>query len=237
MENTVRGLSAAAKTGPTNLMAAYRALVKRFGDDVNGATDYVWKAYKGITTKQAAEEDWLPPGTDLTTIPRGPESFDFKFEGTHAHTPSTMEDIKDAADTVAKALVPVSELRNIYSKHIANFHSLDKAGRESLLIKAMPGLRADLSTVLSFQAGSVGHAFPDLKNTMLSKASEITEPEQAFQVLLEYAFKKVFVNEYLAFKKKILSDTARRASVGRPLSVVQTYFEDMRSQSEARGCL
>lgn len=226
MQIDPRGMEAAALGGPVNLMAAYRALVGEFGDDVGRAANFVWNAYKGLGRRlEAAETTWYPPGTDFDYPPNG-EVFD-PFEGATPHTPRMMASLQDAAETVAKNLVPVEEMRAIFARYLATFVSLGEQDREVQVNHVMEGIRRDLFKALPHQTGSAGHAFSDFKHWFLDKTKALGphDTESAFQAFLEYVFKKAFEAEYSAMRSRISSGKSKWASGAREASVVRIYLK------------
>jgi len=220
-----RSVDATALPGPANLMSAYRALVHEFGKDVDKASDFVWNAYKALkTSKQAAKVEWYPPNTNFDHPTHGQEPFD-PFEGAKPHTPRTMPSLQDAADTVAKGLVSVENLRSAYSTLLGDYHRLDEGGRESLLNRSMEGLRTAMLKATPFLSTPAGHGFGDFKAKFLKETRSFSEPEAVFQVFLEYVFRKAFSSEYEKMKQRIMSGAAKWASIdSRPAQVVRLYM-------------
>ena len=231
MESMVRGVLAAVLQGPANLMAAYRALVEKFGDNYQAAADYVWSSQKGSLSKTAKAEDFvrLPKGDVL------------KLPPVHAVEPSQRRSIldppsprsvnlQDAADTVAGGIASDEKLRALYSEVFSDYHEVDEEGRRLLVESFLEDPKMKRQLEITPESGMWRDLSKvDLSNfhqEFLEATEAMSSPERIYQIFKEQMFKALFTYMYRAMKRKIESGTSKWASEG---------FEDMSKKASDKS--
>jgi hypothetical protein len=215
MGNSLRDILAAVLQGPANLMAAYRALVEKFGDNAEAAAEYVWDAHKAPSMARMAgkEYTWYPPSHKFEDDPVHPVS-PTELWSDKPNAPRSVS-LQDAAETVARGLVSEEGLRSLYTKHLSNYHELDERSKDvmadrfvedvgSLPKQDMQGLGTPLEEPLNMQE------LEAFKTKFVTATSAMKSPEKIFSIFKELIFKIAFVKMYRAMHKKIGGGAASR---------------------------
>lgn len=214
MGNPLRDILAAVLQGPANLMAAYRALVEKFGDNAEAAANYVWDAHNAPMTKMAGKEHtWYPPSHKFEDDPVSPKE-PSEWWAPKPAAPRSVS-LQDAAETVARGLVSEEGMRGMYAKHLPNYHTMDESAKGVMVDRFVE----DVANLPKQDLQGLGMPLDEPLNAVELEAfkqkfypatSAMTSPDRVFAIFKELLFKTAFVKVYRAMRKKIGAGAASR---------------------------